>query len=229
MQFEQHRNLSLSMLVCVVDREKKEKTSAILEKQHTFFTMVSLGKGTASSPILKYLGLGDTEKAVFMSVLPSEAVPSIMGALDQKLELAKPGHGFAFTNEVRDGCYHTPVEFTGREETNMEQTLSHDLLIVILHRGFSDDVMDVARAAGAPGGTVLHARGCGHTGAQKFFGVTIQPEKEMLMIVSDHEKSCDIMAAIADKMGPGTPAAAISFAMPVSAVRGISDPLPKHK
>ena len=38
-----------------------------------------------------------------------------------------------------------------------------ELVITIVNRGFADKVMDAAKAAGATGGTVLYARGSGHS------------------------------------------------------------------
>ena len=56
-----------------------------------------------------------------------------------------------------------------------------ELIITIINRGFSEDVVDAAKSAGAQGGTVLHARGTGVHEAEKFFGISIQPEKEMVL------------------------------------------------
>mgnify|MGYP000943805687 CR=1 FL=1 len=80
--------------------------------------------------------------------------------------------------------------------------------------------------AGATGGTVIHARGCGLAGAEKFFGVTIQPEKDMIMILADRTVSCNIMSAIAEKAGPHTDSHAISFSLPASHVHGIGLDIP---
>ena len=69
----------------------------------------------------------------------------------------------------------------------------------------------------------MHARGCGLEGAEKFFGVTIQPEKEVILIVATVSDSCGIMAAIAEEAGPDNEAGAISFSMPLTAVKGLGD------
>jgi hypothetical protein len=103
----------------------------------------------------------------------------------------------------------------------MQQDSPHNLIIVVLNRGYGEDVMDVARASGATGGTVLHARSCGTAGMEKFFGVTIAPEKEILMILVQDTNTRGIMSDIAEKAGPSTDAGAISFSLPVSGVKGI--------
>jgi len=103
----------------------------------------------------------------------------------------------------------------------MRQDSSHNLIIVVLNRGYSEEVMDAARASGATGGTVLHARGYGMAGMEKFFGMTITPEKELLLIVAQDADTCGIMTGIADKVGPATDARAISFSLPLNGVKGI--------
>jgi len=82
-------------------------------------------------------------------------------------------------------------------------------------------VMNAARAAGARGGTILHAKGTGAQVAQTFFGVSLATEKEILLIVAPSSEKTAIMKAIAQTQGPGTPSGAISVSLPVSSVAGL--------
>ena len=59
----------------------------------------------------------------------------------------------------------------------------NELIVAIVERGYADDVMKAARSAGARGGTILHARGAGNEARDRFYGVTIQSEKEMVLLV----------------------------------------------
>ena len=61
----------------------------------------------------------------------------------------------------------------------MDAQRKFDLIITVVNRGFTDDVMHAAKSAGATGGTIMHARGTGIHEAERFFGVSIQPEKEL--------------------------------------------------
>ncbi|MGD9560244.1 MAG: hypothetical protein AB7V55_06545 [Oscillospiraceae bacterium] len=224
------KNIQLNLLGLVCDRDKREKVVDLLQRHHSFFNLSVPGKGTANSRILGYLGLGETEKSVFFCVMPAPMAHRMLNELDQLFDFKKPGHGVAYLTSIHEGCYHRPVHLAGEENDGgetVEQQSLHDLIMVILSRGYTEEVMDVARRAGATGGTVLHARGCGLAGAEKFFGVTIQPEKEMLMILAKRDISCAIMGAIADETGPGTDANAISFSMAVNDVRGIGRDVPK--
>ncbi len=229
MELEQHQALQLSLLTVVANRDKSERMTAILEQHHVAFGLVGLGRGTATSHILNYLGLGYTENVLFLSIMPTHEALKTLDVLDEMLQLKAPGHGIAFITAVHQGCYHRPVEFA---TTNSEGELAmenlpttHDLILVVANRGYTEEVMDAARAAGATGGTVLHARGCGLPGAEKFFGVTIQHEKELVMIVAPVEISFGIMGSIAGTAGPGTNANAISFSLPVGSVRGLAKPV----
>ena len=102
-------------------------------------------------------------------------------------------------------------------------TFAHELIVAILNEGQSDFVMDAARSAGAGGGTVLHAKGTGSGRAEKFFGVTLADEKDVVYIVARSEEKAAIMKAIKENAGPGTPAGAICFSLPVSSVAGLRE------
>jgi len=82
-------------------------------------------------------------------------------------------------------------------------------------------VMDAARAAGAGGGTVLHAKGTGKGRGNTFFDLNIADEKDMVYIVAHADEKAAIMASINEKAGPDTRAGAICFSLPISSVAGL--------
>ena len=81
----------------------------------------------------------------------------------------------------------------------MDAQRKFDLIITVVNRGFTDDVMHAAKSAGATGGTIMHARGTGIHEAERFFGVSIQPEKELVLILIEREKKQDVMRRSVDK------------------------------
>lgn len=98
-----------------------------------------------------------------------------------------------------------------------------DLIITIVNHGCSDIVMDAAKIEGATGGTVLTGRGLGSKEAEKFFGISIQPEKEVVLIVVKHEDKNAIMKSICNLAGLETEAHGISFSVPIEDAVGISN------
>ena len=74
---------------------------------------------------------------------------------------------------------------------------NHELIVVILNEGYADLVMDAARAAGAGGGTVLHAKGTGSKRGEKFFGVSLADEKDMVYIIAYADEKTALEFAVA--------------------------------
>ena len=54
------------------------------------------------------------------------------------------------------------------------KNFEHELVMCIVNEGFSEAVMDAARAVGATGGTVISAHGTANKAAEKFFSINIQ-------------------------------------------------------
>ena len=97
----------------------------------------------------------------------------------------------------------------------------YDLLIAIANQGYSEQIMTAARKVHAAGGTIIHAKGTGSHLAEKFMGVTLVPEKEMIFIVVRTEQKNAIMQAIMQEAGTGTKAGAIVFSLPVTDTAGM--------
>ena len=97
-----------------------------------------------------------------------------------------------------------------------------EVILCIVSKGFADRAMDAARAAGAKGGTILHGRGTASPDAEKLFGITIQPEKEIVMILVALKIKDAVLKALYDAVGTGTDAHGIAFTMPVEQTVGLS-------
>ena len=76
------------------------------------------------------------------------------------------------------------------------QAPSHELISVIVNAGYAEDIMHAARKAGATGGTIINARGTGKEEDVKFFGITIVPEKDFLLILAAKDQAQAILEAI---------------------------------
>ena len=104
----------------------------------------------------------------------------------------------------------------------MDNEREYDLILTIVNRGFADQVVDAAREAGAHGGTVFYARGTGIHELEKFFAISIQPEKEVVMNIVRHEETQEIMRSIVDAAGLKTEGKGLSFSLPIADVAGIA-------
>ena len=97
----------------------------------------------------------------------------------------------------------------------------YELIVVIANHGYSEEVMEAARAQGAGGGTVIHAKGTGLEKAEKFLGVSIADEKEMIFIVAKTEMKNAIMRSIMENAGLESRARSVVFSLPVTDTAGL--------
>ena len=98
----------------------------------------------------------------------------------------------------------------------------HEMIMCIVNSGFSETVMDAAREFGARGGTVIRGRGTANIEAETLYGIAIQPDKEIVLILVDTAIKNDILHAVYKAAGLNTPGQGIAFSVPVEDVVGIS-------
>lgn len=98
----------------------------------------------------------------------------------------------------------------------------YEVVFCVVNGGFSETVMDSARAAGARGGTVLSAKGTANPQAEKFFGVTVRPDKEIVMILVDSTIKEDVLHNLYRDVGLQTAGQGIAFTLPVADVVGLN-------
>ena len=101
------------------------------------------------------------------------------------------------------------------------KTENHEVIFAIVNSGFADEAMAVAKEQGARGGTILNARGVARENEAAFFGITIHPEKEILMLVVEKNVRNNILNALYTQMGMDKKAQGIVFSLPVSDVAGL--------
>ena len=102
------------------------------------------------------------------------------------------------------------------------KTNNHEVIFAIVNAGYAADVMDVAREQGVRGGTIINGRGVARENEAAFFGITIQAEKEILMMVVEKELRDQVLHALYKQMGMQKKAQGIVFSMPVSDVAGLA-------
>lgn len=100
----------------------------------------------------------------------------------------------------------------------------YDLIVTIVNQGYSDDVMEAAKKAGAYGGTLINARGTASNEYKKFFGTIVEPEKEMILIIAEHGSRNSIMESITKGAGLSKKGMGVTFALPIDRVVGMSSP-----
>ena len=209
------------LMITSTDRSRSGEFAAWYQEQGIPLVLTALGSGTATTEILDCLGLEATEKAVLFCVAPHS--PQLVRRAEKALWLDVPGRGILMTVPVSSigGAAARDYLLQQEAEKSMEKEITHELLVVITNQGHTDMVMDAARAAGATGGTAVHAKGTGTELAKKFFGVSIAAEKELIFILTLEETRVPIMKAIMAQAGMQTEAQSLVFSLPVSDIAGL--------
>jgi len=190
-------------------------------------SLVTLGGGTANSEMLDYFGLESSEKAVIFGIVTDEVWDYIKKGLQSKLQIDVPGTGIAFTIPLssiggkRELLFLTEGQkYEKGEESTLKET-KHELLVVIANQGYSDLIMKAARSANANGGTIIHAKGIGMELAEKFLGVSLASEKEIIFLVTKKEEKNKVMKAVMQNAGMESKAKSIVFSLPVTDTAGL--------
>jgi len=100
-----------------------------------------------------------------------------------------------------------------------------DLIVTIVNKGEAEKVVEASKKAGAEGGTIIFGRGTGIHEHAKLFGITIEPEKEIVLTLTDRQKSSRVLEAIIDGSQLNKPGKGIAFVLRVERVAGINHPL----
>lgn len=175
---------------------------------------IIMGRGTAENSILQLLGLGDTSKDIVYIICEDDKKSAILEAIINASNEKKAHFGVLFTMELGNFMKAGNVEKSdAKDEKNNYQTEqltqnkskgestmenSHQMINVIVNKGYAEDAMAAARKVGARGGTIISARGTAKENDAAFFGMKIVPEKDMLIILSPTEQKEAIVKAITD-------------------------------
>lgn len=218
---------TLYMMATISDRNQARRFLAFYKEHGITMTLITFGRGTTSSEILDSFGLEAAEKAVLFSFVTDSEWGQIKNGLQKQMKIDIPGSGIAFIVPISSVGGKKQLQFLteGREFKKGDESIlkntKYELLVVIANQGYTDMVMDAARTANAAGGTVIHAKGTGTEHAERFLGVSIAAEKEMIFMVTKREGKNAVMKAVMDKAGINSRAGSIVFSLPVTETAGM--------
>lgn len=191
------------------------------------------GMGTASSEMLDILGLGTPDKSILITALPKSYADKMMRSMYKELRFGTPGSGIAFTLPIGAATNHvirmienldsSDSKSSERKEESVMNDIKHVLIAAIVNHGFSEEVMNAARQAGAGGGTVVHGRSAGEENTMSVWGLGVQEEREVVLIVADTENKTKIMQEISSKCGIHSEAKGMVVSLPIDGVIGLGE------
>ena len=228
---------NIHFLLTITRREDSESFVDFFNSRNLSCIYSSVAEGTARQKTLALLGLERSYKSIHCAVVPGRLTKEILHALSAEMQIDLPDRGVAIAVPIQSVSGSRTLQYllSGTELSAVEgepMQSDYELIIAILEAGYTDMVMDAAREGGAGGGTVVHAKGTAAERAQKFFGISLADEKDMLYIVTSRAKRNDIMRSIMQKAGIDSKAHTIAFSVPVAATAGFklfdaNEPVPE--
>ena len=182
---------------------------------------VVLAKGTVSNTLMNFFSLYDQRKEIVIIGTTKEKARRVLSELNQKFKFEKPNHGIAFTVSAFE-IYGSRVEKKPSADQDRKESESmYQLIMTIVNRGHAEEVIEAAKAAGSKGGTIINARGSGINETTKLFNMEIEPEKEMVMILSKEDTTDIIVESIRERLEIDKPGNGIIFIQNVNQTYGI--------
>lgn len=161
---------------------------------------IILGKGTVNSRILDFIGLSDIRKEIVYMAAKKKTAYEALEALNNEFEFNKPNHGIAFTTAIGSIVGTKSIVCDNKKDERGADHIMYHVITIIVDKGKAEDVITAATKAGSKGGTILNARGSGIHETSKVFHMDIEPEKEIVIILSEAEKTEGIVSLIRDNL-----------------------------
>lgn len=171
---------------------------------------ILLGKGSIKSQILELFDLTDVRKEIVLFLADESTAKNALDEISHKLRLDKPNHGIAFTSSVENivgshSCSPDNIESKGGDDA------MYNAIFTIVDRGNAESVIDAAVVAGSEGGTIINARGSGIHEKTTLFSMVIEPEKEIVLILTEKAKTDRIVESIKESIEIEKPGNGIMF------------------
>lgn len=182
---------------------------------------VLLGKGTIKNRLLELLAIYDVRKEIVLMVSDNKTANQALEQLDKKFKFSKPNNGIAFTTTVNSVIGASSLKSNPNiDERGAVNKMYHNITVIV-EKGKAEYVIDAATEAGSKGGTIINARGSGIHETSKLFSMHIEPEKEIVMILSEQDSTEAIVASIRKKLKIDEPGNGIIFIQSVNNTYGL--------
>lgn len=217
-------NHSMDLLLFIVNADKGQRVISFAAEQGVLGGTILLGEGTVKNTILRKLGLDNASKEIVLLLAPTDIAKKTIQYVSEVKELNKKNRGIAVRASINNvlGITDRLIHIDGeQQQTEGAEETMYQAIVTIVDQGQGRDVMDVAEKHGARGGTLIKARGAGSAEAQRVFNIEIEPEKDILLIITQVENTQEIAKGIGDYLNIDEENTGVLFTIDLSETRGL--------
>ncbi len=211
----------LMMLLSIVERDKGKKLIKDLENMNIRVNFQTVGSGTAPTEMMDIFGLGTKDKDIVISLGAESDVKEMMLNFGATFESHSKFGGLMIILELSAASrilteilHFDNIKNIEKGNDNMKNEHHNNLVIISVNEGYSDNVMQVARRAGATGGTVIRGRLADFEQFAELENSKVDEEREILCILAPLNASKQIMEDVNREFGLTSSANGIVFAVP---------------
>jgi len=209
-------------LVCVIVNKGLGSKLMKSAKRHGFSGgTITFGKGTANSRLLDYLGLSEIRKEIIYLAAEQSTAYQALEKVNEEFKFRKPNHGIAFTTSLCGVFGSKNVNCQNLGNKKGEDYPMYQVITIIVDKGKAEDVISAAEKAGSKGGTILNGRGAGIHETSKVFAMEIELEKEIVLILSETDRTEALVSSIRKDLKIDEPGNGIIFVQDVNKTYGI--------
>lgn len=209
------------MLLSIVERDRGQKLIKELDALNIRINFQCVGLGTAPTDIMDIFGLGSNDKDIIISIGAESTVRDMMANFGSTFESHSKYGGLMIilpicaTNRIlTEILSFRNANNTDKGAITVKNEHHNNLIMISINEGFVDEVMQVARNAGATGGTVLKGRLADIEQFADIQNIDANEEREIILILAPKETSKQIMQSVNAKFGITSEANGIIFALP---------------
>lgn len=209
------------ILLSIVERDKGKKLIKELENLNIKINFQSVGFGTAPTEMMDIFGIGTNDKDIIISLGDKSVVMNMMANFGTTFESHSKYGGLMIILEVSAASRiltevldFSSDKSTEKGDVEMKNAHHNNLIVISVNEGYSDAAMQIARKAGATGGTIIKGRLAEIEQFAEQGKTNIDGEREMLCILAPLKTSKQIMEDVNKEFGFTSEANGIVFAIP---------------
>lgn len=212
-------------LLSIVGRGKGAQYIRMIKERGLYLNYQFVGAGTASSEMMDLLGLGNNDKDIMLSFGTYKAIDKLCGDFSKAIGTSSGYGGIAmvisptaFSRITAEIIKRNSTEIEKGDGNNMHSEFDYSLILISVNRGYTDAVMQVAKKAGATGGTIIKARLAEAQEIEAYANTKLDEEKEIVTILAPNSIRNQILEDINRDFGLKSEAQGTVLSIPVDKV-----------
>ena len=211
-------NKKIMCLLSIVQQGKGKKLMKALRDLKVAMNFQTVGMGTAPTEMMDIFGLGSHDKDVIISIGAETNIREMIANFGENFQSHSKYGGLMIVLDVSASSRLLNeilnFQIMQKEFAPMRNEHHNNLIVISVNEGYSESVMQLARKAGATGGTVIKGRLADGEQFTEFVNTEVSGEREILFILAPAKVGAQIMTDVNKDFGITSPANGIIFALP---------------